>query len=278
MPDESITSFLHSGDMGDIVAGLGAVSEYCAKQRTRARILLDTTGGWHNEFCVRDSGGLGMKFDRKAADFLAPLIRAQPYVASCEVWDGNEKPDVDLNAFRRGFRRPFVQETWRNLLYCSQQALGLKIGWKGAWLPFPKREAAQSVSRPDLPMLPCETVTARSSRYHSSDQIYRRNRAAIEGGAFIGTDLEYEAFVDCTRIRPRRVKVGSALDAAWVIAGSRTVFVNGTLFYWIAVGLGHPHVVHEVGVGVPTTVFRPFSIPGIEYAQGNVLRAISDLQ
>lgn len=270
-------SFLHSGDMGDIVAGLGAVSEYCRARGKTARMLLDVSGGWHNELCVRDSGGLGMKFNEGAANFLAPLLRAQPYVASAEIWDGKERADIDLNMFRQGFRRPFVLTTWRNLLYCHQQALGLKIGWHGPWLTFPKKDAARSVSRTDLPMLPVSTITARSSRYHSSDQMYRRNRDAIGKGAFIGTGLEYEAFVDCTRIEPNRIQIGSALDAAWVIAGSDTMYVNGTLFYWIAVGLGHPHVVHEVGVNIPTTVFRPFSIPGIEYAQGSGLRAISDL-
>ena len=268
MPDKSITSFLHSGDMGDIVAGLGAVSEFCAKQRTRARILLDTNGGWQNPFCVRDSRGLGMKFDRRAADFLAPLIRAQPFVASCEVWDGKEKADIDLNAFRNGFRRPFVLETCRNLLYCHQQALGLKMGWHGAWLAWPN--GRDGFVR--------DALVARSNRYHSSDQIYRKNTEAIKAGGFVGTDLEYAAFEDCTRIKPERVPVADAEGLAREIAASRTFFCNGTLAYWIAVGIGHQHIVHEVGVGIPTTVFRPFSVPGIEYAQGNGLRAISDLQ
>ena len=264
MPDARTISFLHSGDMGDIVAGMGAVKEYCESRRAKARLLLDTSGGWHDELCVRQSKGLWMKFGRAQLAYLSPLLLAQPFVACVEEWDGKEAPDTDLNAFRRGFCRPWSAETRKNLLYCHQKALGLPIGWRGPWLRVPV---------PSEPVR--EWLAARSSRYHASDQIFKKHLHEI--GAFVGTDLELRAFEDCFRVKPNRVLAPTALDLAEEIAASRNIIVNGTLAYWIAVGVGHPHIVHEAGVNIPTTVFAE-DVPGLEYAQGAGIKPKGELR
>lgn len=263
MPDARI-SFLHSGDMGDIVAGMAAVKEHCESRGAKARLLLDTSGGWTNDLCVRQSKGLGMKFGRAQLAYLAPLLDAQPFVACVEEWDGKEAPDADLNEFRRGLCRPWSAETRKNLLYSHQKALGQPVGWRGPWLRAPV---------PPAPIW--EWLAARSTRYHSSDQIYKKHLHEIR--AFVGTDLELASFEDCFRVKPNRVLAPTALDLAEEIAASRNILVNGTLAYWIAVGLGHPHIVHEVGADIPTTVFAE-DVPGLEYAQGAGIRRREELR
>ena len=245
-----VVSFRHSGDMGDIVAGMAAVREFCAARGVRARLLLDTSGAWDCPACVRQSGGIGMKFGEAQFAFLAPLLRAQPFVESVEVWDKAERPDVDLNSFRGFLGRPFSA----NLLYAHQRVLGQEVGYRGPWLDAPPERPTRAV------------LVARSNRYHSSDQLYNSNREKIR--AFVGTDLEHAAFADCTRIVPERVPVADALELAAELAAAKLLLVNGTLAYWIALGVGCPRIMHEVGIGIRTTVFRE-AVPGLSYVVGS---------
>lgn len=255
-----LLNFIHSGDMGDIVAGLASVKEICEKENAKARVFLDTTGGKEDQLCLRQSQGMGLKFNRKSFDFLRPLIEAQPYVCDCSDYS-EVKPltiDYNLNAFRACF---FVEEalkkTHQNLVFSHQLACGLDIGYKGPWLTVPECEARRKV------------LMARSTRYHSSDTLYLVHRKALqEDGAFVGTDLEAACVKDCLRMDLPRAEVKDALDVAKEIRSSEKFLCNGTLAYWIAVGMGHQSICHELGVDIPTTFF-PDQNPKIEYVMGN---------
>ena len=259
-------TFVHSGDMGDIIAGLATVKEICEKNDAKARIFLDTTGGKEDEWCLRQSQGMGLKFNRKAFDFLQPLIEDQPYVVDCNDFTEVQplKIDYNMNAFRAlFFNKEALKATNQNLVFTQQLAAGLDIGYKGPWL---------SISEPfaDEPVPPKRKVLMiRSTRYHSSDALYLVNRKELEAdGAFIGTDLEAACVKDCLRMELQRIVVRNALDIAKEIKKSEKVLCNGTLAYWIAVGLGHPQIVHELGVDIPTTYF-PDQKPEIKYVLGN---------
>lgn len=260
-------SFVHSGDMGDCIAGLAAVKEICEKEDAKARIFLDTTGGREDEWCLRQSQGMGLKFNRKSFEFLQPLIEDQPYVVDCNDFTEVQplKIDYNMNAFRAlFFNKEALKATNQNLVFMHQLACGLKIGYKGPWLtvsdgaftdaPTPQKRKA---------------LMFRSTRYHSSDTLYLVNRKILEAdGSFIGTDLEHACVKDCLRMELPRIVVRDALDIAKEIKKSEKIFCNGTLAYWIAVGLGHKDITHELGVDIPTTYF-PDQNPEIKYVIGN---------
>lgn len=256
---EKRISFLHSGDMGDLIAGLAAVKQICDINEAKARFIVDTTGGLQNKFVRTQSSGLGLKLGHSAFEFLKPLLELQPYLASVEEWtDKTKHPEVDfdLNMFRSCFfSKELLQKTNQNLLFCHQVVLGLPMGYTGPWLAVPEVENEGFA------------LAARSNRYHSSDQLYLVNRKKLSEGHFIGTDLEYAAFQDCTRIVPKRTEIKNALEAAIEIEKSERFLVNGTLFYWIAVGMGHPKIFHEVGCSIPTTQFE-LGQPPITYCMG----------
>ena len=250
--------FLHSGDMGDLVAGLATVKEICERENQKAIMLCDTSGGLYNRWVKAQSQGGGLKFKKKSLEFLQPLLEYQPYVASVKEWDANEKPDYDLNDFRSVFfDRAKLEATNQNLLFAHQYAMGLEMGYKGPWLKVPETPVTRAL------------LVSRSNRYHSSDQVYLLNKfkLASNGNAFMGMDIEYKAFLDCVQTEVGRVAICDALDAAKQIAASAKYIVNGTLFYWIAVGMGHPCIHHELGVDIPTTLFPP-QMPNITYWQG----------
>lgn len=72
---------------------------------------------------------------------------------------------------------------------------------------------------------------------------------------FIGTRLEYDCFVNSCSFSPVKLETEDALDAAAVINSSEVFISNGTLFYWIGVGLGRPKIINELGVDIPTTYY-----------------------
>jgi hypothetical protein len=201
-----------------------------------------------------------MKFGPEQYEFLKPLLEVQPYVASVEIWEHHQKPildvDFDLNGFRNGFCKPWRKETRKNLVYNHQKLLGFQLRYNGPWLTLPGK-------KPDVKF--DEWIAARSTRYHSSDQIFRKH--AYEIKAFVGTELELECYKDCLRQDPTWIKTETALDLARAIMSYECIVVNGTLAFWVALGLGHPHIINEVGVNIPSTVFRE-DICGLEYAQG----------
>lgn len=252
-------SFKHSGDMGDIVAGLATVKEICERREAMAQIYLDTSGGKDDPLILRQSRGGGLKFNDAAFQFLKPLLEEQPYVAFVGKWQKGIAVDYDLNAFRAVFfDKNLLRTTNQNLLFAHQVVFGLDMGYKGPWLKWPSVKQTRSL------------LAARSNRYHSSDQVYliHRFELANERNGFMGTDLEYNAFQDCIQHKVPRVAVKNALDAANEIAASKRFIVNGTLFYWIAVGIGHEDIVHEMGVDIPTTLFPYCEKMGIKTFQG----------
>ncbi len=239
-------NFLHSGDMGDIIAGLYTVKQICEKEHCKANLFLDTNGGKHDPLIMRQSKGEGQKFNQASYDFLKPLLEVQSFIASVNTW--NEflpvSIDYDLNTFRKiFFDMKTIQETNQNLLYSHQYVFGLPMECKGPWLDPIEAELKRKI------------LLSRSTRYHSSDQMYLIQKGEPSMG-FMGTDLEAECFKDCMRLEVPRVEIANALDAAKEIAASEKFLVNGTLFYWIALGIGHSNIWHEVGVDIPTTVFK----------------------
>lgn len=255
-------SFLHSGDMGDIVAGMAAIKELCEQQNKKAVLYLDTTGGMTcndqklNDLIRKQSNGLGLKFNDTGYDFLVPLIEIQPYIERVEKWTPEiKKVDINLNKFRHGFyHRKVILHTNQNLLYMQQMCCRLKERYNGPWLKCEKKDFSKKI------------VVARSCRYQSASEFYHAREIKLGNEAyFIGTDTEYSAFSDEIRTKIERFPVTNALDAAVLINSSNLVICNGTLFYWIAAGLGKT-IINEVGTDTPTTQFKDAN--NIKYIKG----------
>lgn len=238
-------NFLHSGDMGDLIAGLYTVRRICESEDCKANLFLDVNGGKHDQLIMRQSKGEGLKFNQSSYEFLRPLLEAQSFVNAVSTWNQLSPItiDYDLNEFRKiFFNKEALQATHQNLVYSHQYVFGLPMECKGPWLdPI------------DVPQKR-KILLARSNRYHSSDQLYLIQKGEHSMG-FMGTDLEARCFKDCTRMGVPRVGITNALDAAKEIAASEKFIVNGTLFYWIALGIGHKNIWHELAVDIPTTYF-----------------------
>lgn len=251
-------NFLHSGDMGDLIAGLYTVRRICESEDCKANLFLDVNGGKHDPLIMRQSRGEGLKFNMACYEFLKPLLEAQSFINAVRPWNQlSPIPiDYDLNEFRKiFFDKESLQATNQNLLYSHQYVFGLPMECTGPWLDPIEVETKRKV------------LLARSTRYHSSDQVYLIQKGEPSMG-FMGTDLEAQCFKDCTRMDVPRVEISNALDAAKEIAASEKFIVNGTLFYWIALGIGHKNIWHELGVDIPTTYFKNGEELHVKYCMG----------
>lgn len=125
----------------------------------------------------------------------------------------------------------------------------------------------------DIPPLKCgkrdvpsKIGIARTTRYTSAHLFLAMREEIFKHAMFLGTPFEYEVFKNAFNYEPIYMEINNALDAAEIINSTDIFFANGTLMYWIAVGLGHKHVINELGVDIPTTYFR--DNPNISYVQG----------
>ena len=264
---EKILTFLHSGDAGDIIAGLAAVKELCEKESAKALLFLDTTGGMTcnseelNSIISGQTKGKGLKFNDAAYDFLKPLVEAQPYVAKVEKWTPLLQVQIDynLNEFRKAFvTREIAKKTNQNLMFLHQNATGLEFRYAGPWLEIDDGDEQKH-----------EVIVARTSRYTSAHGFFAIHEDLFKKHAeFIGTDFEYDLFNNAFGYYPKRFKVCTALDAAKAIKKSDMLICNGTIFYWIGVALGHQKIIHELGVDIPTTYFPNQNPSSIRYVEG----------
>jgi len=260
---EKTVTFLHSGDMGDLIAGMCAVKEVCERDKAKAVIVIDTTGGFEanpeiiSNVIRAQTKGRGLKLHNHGFDFLYPLLKCQPYVADVIKWTKDVKIDINLNAFRIHFANVDKQKkTNNNLVFLHQIAAGLEFGYKGPWLSVFVTDKKHGV------------VIARSTRFLCSHILYDGIENKVKpDGRFIGTEFEAEVFKDAFGWCPPVAPIHNALDAAKEIATSNTIVVNSTIFYWIAVGLGHPNIIHEFSPDVPCSYF-PGQNPPIKYING----------
>lgn len=241
-----IVTYGHAGDMGDIVAGMSAVKQYCDIHNVKARIVLDTTGGKTNRHVLRQAPN-GNKFGRAQAEFLKPLLDVQPYISEVVIDDtGNpQNIDIDLNSFR-----DYFGAYNSNLQYLHQHALGLPVGYTGPWIEVGDGPTGRGV-------LFCRSLRYQSAHVAIESIIHTLNKAGAPY-SFCGTDLEYSAFCDCFRgAKANRLYANNALDLAKIVSSHQQIIVNGTLAYWLAVSTGHPKITHEMGVDITTTFFNP---------------------
>lgn len=230
-----MTTFLHSGKLGDIIYALPAVR---------------ACGG--GDVLIREEGWGKMTAEQVTS--ILPLVAEQPYIRSARKWAG-EAADVTLDHFRA---RP-------NLFLCNLATAHLNtVGYA----PMEAQTAWLTVdSAPhDRP------VFARSVIYHGSDELWRQCMALVESPLFVGMAAEHQAFeAQFGPIEWRPTK--DLLELAILIAGAPFFVGNQSCPFAIAEGL-KTRCILEVNPHIPNCLFhRPDSVNVME--DGDVAKAIA---
>lgn len=240
-------TFLHSGDMGDLIASICSM-----RYLGGGKLYIDTTGGInsgeYSNIIRMQSLGRGLKLRDPQYEFLRPLLEAQPYITSVEKYEG-QKIDYDLNKFRSCFfSKDTFAEVSGNLFYMNC------FVWNAprelVYSPWVFVDGETVVS--DRPI-----VAARSTRYHGGHIYWRSQCKALEQSAcFLGTNLEHMAFQDAFEVGIPHKVVSDALEMAKIIKGSKSVIVNSTFVFWLALALGHKNIFHECCPDLPSSLFK----------------------
>jgi len=196
-------TFMHSGDMGDIIYSLPVI-----KALGGGKIYLDPS--W-DKTC----------FSEEKAHLLMPLLSTQSYITEAALYNG-EPVDYNLNQFRRiGFRRiGFI-----NLVESHLRAFELPGYLKNEqWLDVGKKRIA-------------EVVFNRSARYQDVEFPWQDIVERFKGQSiFVGLQEEHEQFIESFGQVPF-YEVGDFLELAEIINGADLFIGNQSLSFAISEGL-----------------------------------------
>lgn len=236
-----MTTFKHSGDMGDIIYSLAAI-----KKMGGGTFLLDTTGGEDEYWCKKQCIDGKTKFNKTSFKFIEPVISAQKYIVECREYIPGEKVDVNLNNFRAKFDDPNSRSKTKNLLDLHLDALGLP--------PHDPNEAWLSPTMSNI--MERKIIVCRSPRMQSNFPWFQSNKFLFRDKAlFVGLDKEHEFFEWTFDIKIPHYKVKDSLDMCNLIAGCDLFVANSTFALALAIGLGKVNIIQEVEQHFPTTVF-----------------------
>lgn len=220
-------NFKHSGHMGDILYALPVIKEL-SKTR-KCNLLLHTNRSDGGNYYKHPSGNIMLS--ERSAKMLLPLLRAQSYLNSVEIYN-DETIDVNLDLFRKlPFSHNFHSVRW------FYHLTGVHADMTDFYLEVPPHETIKD-----------KIVVVRTFRARNSFVDYSFLNS-YKDVLFLGTKEEYEDF---------RLNVPTAMfydvtdfmELAQIIKSSRFVIANQTFAYAIAEGLKHPRLL-EANPDIP---------------------------
>lgn len=210
--------FLHHGDIGDILSSLPAVRQLGGGEYVLA------------PYPFRN-GGPREPMTRARADFLLPLLRAQPYITSAGF---EEQPQDITHSFSDLRITTYKRDAIDSLADWHARHLGIPEGTldTSPWLRAePIAEFAGKV------------VVNRTKRYQNKEfpwmRILQRNKGQC---VFIGNRDEHHGLITPAGGGLRWAKTETAMDIAKIIASARVFVGNQSMCLWVALGLGVPTV------------------------------------
>ncbi|RVU01805.1 hypothetical protein EOD41_07555 [Mucilaginibacter limnophilus] len=213
----------HSGNAGDIIYALPTLKKLHELSGADINLLLKL-----NRPIVLNpkyTHPLGnVMLNQKMADMLSPLIEAQPYIASCRVYNGDDI-DIDLD----NFRTPLIPMDKGNIARWCSYLTGISPDLHVNWLDV---EADNNYND--------TIVLARSERYRN-DFINHQFLNQYPNKVFIGVDSEYN---DMKRMLPdlKRVEIQNFTQMASIIAGCKFFIGNQSFPFAIAEALKVPRI------------------------------------
>ena len=205
-------TFKHSGARGDLLYSLPAIQ---------------ALGGGSLFVNRKEKKYCAFTIDDAEMSGIVEFLKTQSYIETVEDWNG-QRLDYDLDKFRElSFILYLLTE-----MYLKKFNVSFDLSKK--W-----------IETENIPVFPkAEIVVSRTARYHA---VFNWNELApwIDRAVFIGWDGEYKEFVEETGLKIRHEVMGTWLDIAGTILGSKLFIGNQSMPYAMAEGMKHPRVLEE---------------------------------
>jgi hypothetical protein len=211
---KALTSFVHSGNSGDIIYALPAIFALSKNGKASLQLKINQKGiydGFHP---------LGnVMLNQKMVDMLKPLIEYQPQIAQCAVYS-DDAIDYDLDVFRN---YPMMLDRG-NIARWYFNVFGISYPLHKPWLTAPKDEKWSNT-----------IVVARSHRYRSPGIDYSILNN-YPNKVFVGIKPEYE---DMQQALPdiAFAEVNNFLELATIINSCKLFIGNQSFPFSIAEAL-----------------------------------------
>lgn len=228
-----ITSFLHDGNAGDVIASIPAMNEYA--RITGSKIILYLTNGQRAVYYsgathpTLNSNGEMCMLNEKMIFMLSPLLKAQDFISDVKIHNG-EKIDVDLNAIRKtNVGMPnFCISRWYFYVYPD-----LACDTSKQWL---------FVSDTDKDFAKNKIIVSRTERYLNPNINYCFLKKYESDILFIGTKLECVIFKERYGLDIEHLQISNFLELAQAIDQSKFHISNQTMAFQISQGLKHKRI------------------------------------
>ena len=258
---ERVTTFLHSGTIGDVWAAIPAINEYYRKYNKRAILYLKLgqeafyyEGANHP---TMDSKGNNVMLNKKMVEMMIPLLKEQESICDARVWN-NEKIHLDLDMFRRtNVGMPsFCLSRWQFYTWPD-----LACDLSKVWLTVPD-------SKVDLAK--DKIIVTRTERYTNPNINYRFLKKYQKDILFCGTELEYQIFKLRYNLKIKRLKIKNFLELAQALKQCKFHISNQTQSFQLSQGLKIPRIL-ELCKFAPNVIpygenaYDFFAQEGLEY-------------
>ncbi len=213
----------HSGNAGDIIYALPTIKKIVELTKVDVHLFLRLNMPLNLPKGVSHPLG-NVMLNQNIADLLLPLVRLQPYLASCNVYN-NEHIDLDLDYFREGL----IPLDKGNIARWCGYITGINPNLYTPWLTVePDNTYADII------------ILARSHRYRNV-VISHSFLSRYPNLKFVGVAAEYEDMK--TQIPQLEwLQVEDFLHLARVIAGCKFFIGNPSFPFSIAEGLKVPRM------------------------------------
>lgn len=215
---------VHSGNAGDIIYALPTLRDL--KKVTNVPVHLFLKLNEPSLLPSHFNHPLGkVRLNNEVADMLRPLLLAQPYVESCEIFR-DQKIDIRLDQFRDF---PLYQG---DIARWPSYTIGLRPDLTESWLRSkPNSDFEESI------------VVARSARYNNlfADYSFLNDFSNL---IFVGVSSEYEAM---RKFLPRIewLKLNNFQELGECLSGCKFFIGNQSFPYSVAEGLKIPRVLEQ---------------------------------
>jgi hypothetical protein len=228
-----MTSFKHSGHLGDLIASMPTIREYNRKTGKevvlylgRNVVALFPEGVTH----PTKNGDTMVMLNDEMIKMITPLLECQPYIKEVRVHNG-EDIDIDLDVIRvHPHNQPFgCLERWYFYHYPD-----LACDLSEQWLTVPDSE--RNIAKGKI-------IVTRTERYTNPYIDYSFLKEFEDDLLFSGTMREYNNFCMNFDLNIRKLNIDNFLELAQAMRQAKFHLSNQTMAFQISTGLKIPRVV-----------------------------------
>lgn len=237
-----MTTFKHSGDLGDIIYSLPTI-----RALGGGVLYLDPEGGASDPYVRAQSIDGRTRLNKETIASLAPLLEAQPYIEEVKLLEKDSKIDYNLDEFRKRFVDPNRRSKTCNLadLHLEQ----FKLPESEVLKPWLHLDGETKLHK--------DIIIARSPRVQGGFATLNAKKHHLKQFAiFVGMPKEHEFFEWTFGIKIDYHKTETIDELFKVIKGAKTFIGNSSFPLSLAIAMGHPEIYQEYDPKVPTTVFQ----------------------